>query len=209
MNDWILLGLIAAGVFIPGSVVAIIIITRRYYNHWATVIEADSSGHFLPFRRYRVARRKKNNLWHLKFFDRFIWNWSHQDKDFRPFTENKSRSYLFFKDNNGFLHDFRMDWDSVKDVYKVKAVPSDVFATQQAILHDLNTTYNPSNWFTKYGPWIVGSSLGVLFVFALLYWGYTVQNIADTSAGVADRCFDTCVRFLGNHSQNLTAVPIN
>lgn len=209
MNDWLLLGVIAAAVMVPAIIISLIVFVRRYYNHWTTFVEADSSGHLLPLYRLRTARRKKDNIYVLKFFNKFIFNWSHQDKDFQPFTESKrTKSYFLFKDYKDNLHDFKLDYDSIKDVYRVKCIPTNIFSTQQSILHDLNTTYNEVNWFQKYGPWVIGGSLGVLLVFALMYWGYTVQNIADTAAGVTDRCFDGCLQMVRNGTMNLTAVQV-
>lgn len=209
MDNWTLIAIIAGSVMVPAVVISLVVFVSRYYCDKALIFSNDASGHFLPVKSFRLKRKKVDEVWNLCFFNKFFYNWKVLDKGYLPLTEsNNSRLYLLYRDFKGFLHDFRLDADSVKEVYGLKCIPTDVFSTQMAILHNLNATYNPTSWFQKWGPWVVGGSLGVLLVFAILYQGHVTGQMADKAASVTDRCFQGCVHLWNASQQNLTALKV-
>lgn len=207
MNDWILLGLIVFGTVTIGTVISLFMFVKLFYNDRALIIEEDSGGHMLPPISMKLRRIKKEDQFHLAFFNRFFWNYSVLDK-FKPMTEFKGRLYLLFRDNRGFLHDFRLDKDTVKEVYKVKCIPTDVFAAQQALLHNLHLKYNEGSWWNRHGTVLMGTSFGILLLFAIIYQWQQIQELGSKNLAVVDKCFAGCKSLWNSTQQNMTAFKV-
>jgi len=206
VNDYLLLGIIIFSVVVPTTVISIVLIIVFYFNDLAFVFKHDSDNHIYYDRKVKLRRVKKNNQFHLVFFKRFFWNFTLLDKDYKPFSYGKKNMYFLFEDSKGFLHNLNFQADSLKEIYKIKVIPVDVFSAQVSMLQDLNTKYVKRSWWDKNAPLVIGGTIGALFVFALIYQWHEIQIISDKAAAVTDRCFAGCVNLFNSTSQNLTAI---